>query len=90
VRPGKVPARGASEMATAEVSAAGLATTAHRVPAPEVTPSCGVAAASGVAAPARVAARAGVAAPAGVALRIGQSRSTRYRNAQQQDSDGPY
>jgi hypothetical protein len=81
-----MPARGTGEMPAAEMSATGVATAAHGVPAPGVapapcagvasSPACGVAATS--------------AATSGVALRIGQSWRTRYRNAEQQGSDGPY
>jgi len=80
---GEMPARGAGEMPAAEMSATGVATAAHGVPAPEVTPApCSGGMASSPA--------CGVAATSGMGLRVGQSWRTRYRNAEQQGSDGPY
>src|SRR4029077_6849295 len=85
-RSGQMPARGSGEMPTADMSATEVATAAHGVPAPSTgvapapstgvasSPACGMAATS----------------TSGVALRLGQSWRTRYRNAEQQGSDGPY
>ena len=94
MRPGEVP--GSGVMAAAEISAGDVAATHDVAPTHEVAAAHGVttarevAPAREVAAAAGMATSSGMAASSGVALRTCQSRRTRYRNAEQQGSDGPY
>ena len=100
MRPGEVPGSGvvaaaqisAGEVATAQgvPAARDLAPAPEVAPTPEVTATAEVTAAPGMAATSGMATTSGMAATSGVALRICQSRRTRYRNAEQQGSDGPY